>query len=239
MLMAAFMSALADQAPPLVSQFRQARLQLGWTQAELATRAGLSRSTCARFERSGQITFDRLVKLSTALGLNLTLTPANGAAANPTPDARLSRIRQRGLRHSRPATPKPEQAAPPPAPPSQRSASPSPTHRAYSPPPESEPPIDPAQVAEIGKHYRLPILLLVRVIVSNGLTNYTSAAPTQNTMRANGVPDPAKAAFVAAVEARLGALDNQNCTALGIDAATYEAWSKIWNRDLGIAGALD
>lgn len=44
------------------------RLDRGWTQAELAARAGVAVDTLKKFERTGQVSLPRLVRLAIALG---------------------------------------------------------------------------------------------------------------------------------------------------------------------------
>jgi transcriptional regulator with XRE-family HTH domain len=51
----------------LATRVRQLRLERGWTQRELAERAGLSPATYQLFERTGQIALERLVNISIAL----------------------------------------------------------------------------------------------------------------------------------------------------------------------------
>ena len=53
----------------LVTWFRQQRLTLNWTQQELSTRSGVALSTLRLFERSGQISLERLLRLASVLGL--------------------------------------------------------------------------------------------------------------------------------------------------------------------------
>lgn len=43
------------------------RLDLGWTQQELAERAGITLATYRRFERTGQISLERLLRLAVIL----------------------------------------------------------------------------------------------------------------------------------------------------------------------------
>lgn len=58
----------APQVAAAVAQrVRRRRLDRGWTQAELAERAGLSLSSYRRFERTGQVAFPSLVRIAFAL----------------------------------------------------------------------------------------------------------------------------------------------------------------------------
>lgn len=52
----------------LVRRIRELRLERAWTQAELAGRAGISPATYQLFERTGKISFERLVRVAVALG---------------------------------------------------------------------------------------------------------------------------------------------------------------------------
>lgn len=56
-----------DMARMLAGRVRALRLDRGWTQQEVAERAGLALATYRRFERSGQISLDRLLKLAVIL----------------------------------------------------------------------------------------------------------------------------------------------------------------------------
>lgn len=51
-------------------RLREHRLAKGWTQEELAERAGLAVSTLKLLESSGQGSFQRLVKVAVTLGLD-------------------------------------------------------------------------------------------------------------------------------------------------------------------------
>jgi transcriptional regulator with XRE-family HTH domain len=231
------MSAMTSSAAPLAARVRDERLRVGWTQADLANRAGMSVDTYVRFERSAKINLGRLLKVTTALGFDLTLSASGTAPSSPSlPDPRLVRVRQRGLRHARPASapstpsktpasgsrPKPTGARPP---------APLPARATLS--------VDPSAVAEATKQYRDPIRMLVNTIVFNRLNNYTTRTVVQNVMSAHNVPDSAKPAFVAAVEAEIAGLNAENCIALSINPSTYETWAKTWNYNLGIVGALE
>ncbi|MBK7144881.1 MAG: helix-turn-helix domain-containing protein [Xanthomonadales bacterium] len=52
----------------LATRLRALRLRLGWTQATLAARAGVSLPTVRRFERDGQTTLGNFLRLTHALG---------------------------------------------------------------------------------------------------------------------------------------------------------------------------
>jgi transcriptional regulator with XRE-family HTH domain len=53
----------------LAQRLKSRRLQLTWSQAELASRAGIAPSTLKRFETTGQISLERLVMLAGTLGV--------------------------------------------------------------------------------------------------------------------------------------------------------------------------
>lgn len=81
---------------------RDRRLDLGWSRAVLAEKAGVSEATIKVFERSGQITLSRLLLIARALG-----ALAGFAALFEAPAARSldelegrQRRRQRGQRRS-------------------------------------------------------------------------------------------------------------------------------------------
>lgn len=44
------------------------RLAIGWTRAELAARSGVAPDTLKRFEQTGQVSLERLLKVALALG---------------------------------------------------------------------------------------------------------------------------------------------------------------------------
>lgn len=52
----------------VATRVRESRLVRGWTQAELADRAGLRLATYRQFERTGRISLARLVAVASALG---------------------------------------------------------------------------------------------------------------------------------------------------------------------------
>lgn len=61
-----------------------ARLQLGWTQKELAERMGTKQSAIARLESGTQMpTLDTLFRLAAALGVDFTITPDEPLTVRP------------------------------------------------------------------------------------------------------------------------------------------------------------
>ena len=56
-----------DIMQELKGKFKAQRKSLGYTQQELATRSGVSLGSLKRFEKSGQISFESLLKLSFVL----------------------------------------------------------------------------------------------------------------------------------------------------------------------------
>ena len=53
-----------DIARSLAGRVKTLRLERGWTQQEAAGRAGLALATYRRFERTGRISLERLLKLA-------------------------------------------------------------------------------------------------------------------------------------------------------------------------------
>lgn len=58
-------------------QIRQSRNAHGWTQAQLAARADVSRPTVARVETGDDVSTATLSKIARALGLALRIEPAD------------------------------------------------------------------------------------------------------------------------------------------------------------------
>ncbi|HET7228879.1 MAG TPA: helix-turn-helix transcriptional regulator [Longimicrobium sp.] len=58
----------AEILEEIAERARALRLERGWSQAELARRAGINVETLRRFERTGKIALERLVMLAVVLG---------------------------------------------------------------------------------------------------------------------------------------------------------------------------
>ena len=56
-----------DMARMLARRVKALRLDRGWTQQEVAERAGLALATYRRYERTGHISLERLLKLAVIL----------------------------------------------------------------------------------------------------------------------------------------------------------------------------
>jgi HTH-type transcriptional regulator / antitoxin HipB len=57
----------SDIARSLAGRVRTLRLQRGWTQQEIAERSGLTPATYRRFERTGRISLERLLRIAVVL----------------------------------------------------------------------------------------------------------------------------------------------------------------------------
>lgn len=75
----------------LAARVKRLRLERGWTQAELAGRAGISLASYRRFERTGQISLERLIQLA------VVLNAVGGVRTlfQPTPARSLDELEQR------------------------------------------------------------------------------------------------------------------------------------------------
>ncbi|MBN2981597.1 MULTISPECIES: helix-turn-helix transcriptional regulator [Cohnella] len=66
----------------LVNAIHQRRVELGWTQKELADKVGLHQESIARIENGGVVPrLDTVLKIAIALGMKLTLHGTEEAAA--------------------------------------------------------------------------------------------------------------------------------------------------------------
>lgn len=59
----------SEIASELALRLRARRLARGWSQAEMAERAGLKQGTYVLFERTGRVSYLRLIKILDVLGL--------------------------------------------------------------------------------------------------------------------------------------------------------------------------
>jgi transcriptional regulator with XRE-family HTH domain len=84
----------------LASRVRTQRLRLNWSQAELAQRAGVAYSTLKLFERTGQISLERLVMVASALraldGFEALLKPPKASSLAELEALATKRQRGRG-----------------------------------------------------------------------------------------------------------------------------------------------
>jgi transcriptional regulator with XRE-family HTH domain len=75
---------------------RARRLERGWSQSELAARAGIALPTLKVFEKTGQVSLPRLVRLMTALGRLSDLETVLTASTPASLDAMELPLRKRG-----------------------------------------------------------------------------------------------------------------------------------------------
>lgn len=75
---------------------RARRLERGWSQSELAARAGIALSTLKVFEKTGQVSLPRLVRLMTALGHLSDLETILTASTPASLDTMELPLRKRG-----------------------------------------------------------------------------------------------------------------------------------------------
>lgn len=102
----------AEVARGLADRVRARRLHRGWTQEELAERAGVALPTLKLFEQTGKISLDRLLRIASVLGaLDDFLTPFA-----PLPAASLDEIEAQSTgpkrRYGRRRAPKPASGEP-------------------------------------------------------------------------------------------------------------------------------
>ena len=73
------------------------RVERGWTQLELARRSGVALGTLKHFERTGKISFERLVSIAVVLGAVQPL----GELFAPGPARTLAELEQRAIPRKR------------------------------------------------------------------------------------------------------------------------------------------
>ena len=98
--MLSLMTSPMEVCRELATRVRALRVDLGWTQKELARRAGVALSTLRLFERKGTISLERLVMLASALraidAFETLLQPPSASSLEEI-EARQTK-RQRGRR---------------------------------------------------------------------------------------------------------------------------------------------
>jgi len=91
-----------EMARTLAGRVRALRLERGWTQKEIADRAGLALATYRVFERSGRISLERLLKLAVVLdareGLDALFTPSAATSLAELERQAVGPTRKRGRR---------------------------------------------------------------------------------------------------------------------------------------------
>lgn len=93
----------SEHAAQIAERVRLDRIARGWTQAQLAARAGMPIATYRLFEQTGQISLERLIAVSSALGRSAEwIAVFAPRAAQSLDDVDRSRpTRQRGRRTKR------------------------------------------------------------------------------------------------------------------------------------------
>ncbi len=86
-----------EVARAIADRVRAARLERGWTQAGTARRAGITLASYRRFESSGQITLERLLRVATVLDA----LPGFEALFEPPPARSLDELERRSARRRR------------------------------------------------------------------------------------------------------------------------------------------
>lgn len=89
-------------AGSIAQRAHRLRLHRGWTQQEAAARAGVTLASYRRFERSGSISLDRLLRVAVALGayegLDQLFAPPPAASLADLERLDASETRKRGRR---------------------------------------------------------------------------------------------------------------------------------------------
>jgi transcriptional regulator with XRE-family HTH domain len=86
-----------EVAHGLARRVRALRLSRGWTQQEAAERAGIAPATYRRFERTGQISLERLLRLAVVLDARAGFDQLFAAP----PAQSLAELEQRSARQAR------------------------------------------------------------------------------------------------------------------------------------------
>jgi HTH-type transcriptional regulator / antitoxin HipB len=86
-----------DMARMLAHRVRALRLDRGWTQQEVAERAGVTLATYRRFERTGHISLERLLKLAVILDASAGFDQLFGRSSAQS----LAELEQRAARQVR------------------------------------------------------------------------------------------------------------------------------------------
>lgn len=90
----------SEASEQIAGRVRDARLARGWTQAQLAERSGIPLSTYRLFERTGQVSLERLIAVTSALGRmadwDLVMRPAAPQSLDEIERGRPTR--RRGMR---------------------------------------------------------------------------------------------------------------------------------------------
>jgi HTH-type transcriptional regulator / antitoxin HipB len=92
-------------AATLAARVKALRLDRGWTQSELAARAGIALPTYRVFERTGKISVERLLKVAEVLdaqdGFDRLFTPPEVTSIAELKRRAEQPLRKRGVRRSR------------------------------------------------------------------------------------------------------------------------------------------
>lgn len=106
----------AEVTLELADRVRARRLLRGWTQAELAKRAGVVLVTLKKFERTGQISLERLLLIAAALdelsGFRKLFEPPAARSLDELEARANGPSRKYGRRASRPSEPPGEDTTP-------------------------------------------------------------------------------------------------------------------------------
>lgn len=89
-----------EVAQILAGRVKTLRLERGWTQQEIADRSGIALATYRRFERSGRISLERLLKLAVILdaqtGFDKLFSPPAARSLSELEQREARRARKRG-----------------------------------------------------------------------------------------------------------------------------------------------